>query len=95
MKKKYQKPGMVVENFMVSDYIASCTDILTFSNNEQCTGNDLSLEMVGIIGNSLALGYFNESGVCVETLSAEELESAFEGKVCYHTPSGTLTLFSS
>ena len=83
MKKSYNKPTIMVENFMLSECIASCDP--SFSNNMNI--DDLIKDV-----NEFT-GYFNEAYRCgTEVPSGVDIE--FAGiSLCYHTSSSVV--FSS
>lgn len=83
MKKSYNKPTIMVENFMLSECIASCDP--SFSNNMSIDNliNDIKI----------FTGYFNETYGCGNQVpSGEDIEFAGTS-LCYHTSSSVV--FSS
>lgn len=84
MKKLYEKPAMMVENFALSENIASCDP--SFSNNMNV--NDLIADVQGFTG------YFTSATSCTK-LATEGVDymSPSGQKLCYHTSSAVV--FSS
>lgn len=81
MKKAYMKPKIAVENFMLSEYIASCDP--SFGNNV----DDVIQALKGFFG------IFNTEYSCMEMAQPGE-EYPFGGQsICYHT--STRVVFSS
>lgn len=87
MKKEYQKPQMVVENFMLSDYIAACTNQITFSTGCE---NTLVGEAGDYIGLMIQIGYFGND--CQRYIPDG---ADMNGIWCYHNTSGTYQVFAS
>lgn len=95
MKKVYQKPQLLIENFMVSDYIATCTDNITFSNNTQCQDSYFSDEVASSLQLWATMGYFQDSSSCNQVMSLEDFVESFGGELCLHNPTGQYRVFSS
>lgn len=84
MKKTYEKPAIMVENFMLSEYIASCDP--SFSNNMNLDNwlNDLKG----------SFGVFNDAYQCDrEPTPGSDYDLGGGTKICYHT--STSVVFSS
>lgn len=93
MKKEYEKPQMMVENFMVSDFIASCNDMLTFADNSQCEGYNVSAGLEEFLGGLRYEGYFTTG--CSEVLTQDDFFAIYGGQVCKHNPTGGYQVFAS
>lgn len=91
MKKKYEKPSLVVENFMVSDYIAACDNDITFAI--ECS-NDLSGDAARLIELLMNAGGFSEGNSACTLDIPDGWESEY-GMVCYHNTAGTILVFAS
>lgn len=84
MKKNYVKPELAVEDFLVSEYIASCDP--SFSNNM-----DVDKIMDDVQGFT---GYFLSSYNCEHTAQEGfDYMTPSGAKLCYHTYSAVV--FSS
>lgn len=84
MKNLYEKPAVMVENFMLSENIASCDP--SFSNNMNV--EDLIADVQGFTGyftNEYGCMYMADSNVDYMTPNGQ--------KLCYHTSSAVV--FSS
>lgn len=82
MKKIYEKPLLAIENFMVSQHIAACTE--AYANNIEIVKKDL-----------MFLGYFSAEDNCGNTLLPGTIIQYDGVDLCYHTSVATATLFSS
>ena len=80
MKKRYEKPAVMVENFMLSENIASCDP--SFSNNMDSLIEDVK----GFTG------YFTNGYGC-ESMAEPGIDYGLDQKICYHTSSAVV--FSS
>lgn len=82
MKKRYEKPQAEIEQFQLSERIASCD-----------AGSDYSdvLNEAWIQG----FGYFTSGSCNVEAPEGEDLPGVGDVKYCYHTSAEGSTLFSS
>ena len=87
MKKTYTKPDLQVENFLLSERVASCTS----SDPAFTTGCKVVIDSE-ILKGFAALGHPNvfSSDKCIEQVSGE-IDINFDGSVdlCYHTSSGS------
>lgn len=84
MKKSYSKPVIMVENFMLSEYIASCDP--KFSNNYDI--DNLMQDLKGFTG------YFNDAYGCSKKASSGQTYTLPDGtSLCYHTSASVV--FSS
>lgn len=84
MKKIYEKPAIMVENFMLSEYIASCDQ--SFSNNM-----DLDNWLNDLKG---AFGVFNGEYQCQrKPTPGADYDLGGGVMICYHT--ATRVVFSS
>lgn len=82
MKRKYKKPVIMVENFILSESIASCGD--TFGNNMDV--DEFLKDVEGFTG------YFAENNC--RNAAEPDKDYTFEGiTLCYHTSSNVV--FSS
>lgn len=82
MKKVYEKPLVLIENFVLSENIASCSP--SFSNNMNVS--DLISEVQGFTG------YFTE-GCAKQAEAGVDYVTPNGLKLCYHT--STQVVFSS
>ena len=83
MKKVYAKPIIVIEDFLVSEYIASCDP--SFTNNM-----DVDNIIAAVQGFT---GYFTSNYDC-RNMAEEGIDYEILGtKLCYHTSSAVV--FSS
>ena len=57
MKKVYEKPRVLVENFEVSQYIASCAVIVNSGDTMSCSADYE-------VGNDVVLKLFAAAGTC-------------------------------
>lgn len=92
MKKTYQKPAIVIENFMLTEMIASCAYTVNSQTTSNCATN---LGDSTLMESWKALGLFN-SGECVDPVPEGQLpgEGSNGDKLCYHTSQG-MNVFSS
>lgn len=82
MKKVYKKPTVIIENFLVSEHIASCN--MEAANNVNISIDDLRFA-----------GYFTSEEGCLKAL-APGYEFEYNGtQLCYHTSVDTGIIFSS
>lgn len=74
MKKRYSKPELAVENFIVEQYMAAGCNVITsdFRDPDSCGYN------TGVDDDKL----FNLSGVC----NVEPGTGGLYDKFCYHNP---------
>lgn len=90
MKKTYQKPEVCVENFLLSEMIASCDYRITAQTSSNCATN---VDEDTLMNGWKALGLFSD-GSCTDQVGYGD-ELIWEGtKLCYHTSSST-NVFSS
>lgn len=82
MKKIYEKPMLVIENFMVSQHIAACSP--SYANNIQFVQDDLRFA-----------GYFTTDEACGKALVSGSTIIYNGTQVCYHTSVDNATIFSS
>ena len=83
MKKSYQKPEICIENFLLSEMIASCEYQLTMQTSGNCATN---VSEDAIMSGWKELGLFNAG--CTEEVS-EGMDLVWPGtKLCYHTSVG-------
>lgn len=92
MKKTYQKPAIVIENFMLTEMIASCTYSVNIQTTSNCATN---LGDSTLMDAWKQLGLFN-SGDCEDLVPEGQLPGqGWNGeKLCYHTSQG-MNVFSS
>lgn len=83
MKKVYVKPSVLIENFVLSENIASCSP--EFSNNMNV--NDLISEVKGFTG------YFSDNSCKQQAKPGVDYTTPNGLKLCYHT--STAVVFSS
>lgn len=89
MKKPYQKPQLCVENFLLSEMIASCAYRITVQTTDNCATN---------ISEDILMAGWKELGLfttgCQDVVQ-EGQDLIWSGtKLCYHTSQGT-SVFSS
>lgn len=90
MKKTYQKPAIVIENFMLTEMIASCAYSVNIQTTSNCATN---LEYDTLMKAWKELDLFN-AGDCKEPVQ-EGTELNWAGdKLCYQSSSG-MNVFSS
>lgn len=96
MKKKYEKPMVLFEDFTMSTNIAGDCDVLTSSPNEKssCAYTDEYFDPT--IGMPVEVNIFLVgNGNCTTTQVVEsDTISGYQG-VCYHVPTETSDLFNS
>lgn len=80
MKNLYEKPAVLVENFTLSENIASCDP--SFSNNMDSIIEDVK----GFTG------YFTSEYSC-SNMAEPGIDYGIDQKICYHTSSAVI--FSS
>lgn len=78
MKKKYEKPLIAVENYVLSQAIASCSTRIGF-NSSACVFDDE--DAPDGFRNLAGIGYFTADGDCFfQPNITDEYDS-----ICYHT----------
>lgn len=85
MKKQYEKPLIAVENYMLTQAIASCGTKIS-ATNSQCVIDDPDAPD-GFRNLASAFGYF--SAGCLTQPSMDSVED----NICYHTSANAM--FSS
>lgn len=93
MKKTYQKPAIVIENFMLTEMIASCAYSVNIQTTSNCVTN---------LGDSTLMeawkkiGLFNNSEACKDAVPEGQLPGqGWNGdKLCYQSSQG-MNVFSS
>lgn len=92
MKKTYQKPAIVIENFMLTEMIASCAYSVNIQTTSNCATN---LEDSTLMDAWKDLGLFNSKD-CVDSVPEGQLPGqGWNGdKLCYQTSQG-MNVFSS
>ncbi len=75
MKNLYEKPAVMIENFTLSENIASCDP--SFSNNMESIIEDVK----GFTG------YFTGQYSCSNMAGAWLIDYGIDQKICYHTSS--------
>lgn len=88
MKKQYKKPEIYIEEFILSDYIAACGTIITFSGGEN--------SMCEVRGDFIDqfwkdLPIFDNSGKCEISTTGPE----YAGTICYHSGTASYQVFTS
>ena len=85
MKKEYSKPGIIIDDFSITQNIASCGyaggSQYTHSSPEKCAWD---------IGGGVSV-FAKGTGVCIEELSPGE---KFQD-ICYNNPDGLKAVFGS
>ena len=91
MKKTYQKPAIVIENFMLTEMIASCEYTVNIQTTRNCATN---LDDSTLMDGWQKLGLFNSG--CDILVPEGQLEGrGWNGdKLCYQTSQG-MNVFSS
>lgn len=83
MKKKYEKPLIAVENYVLSQAIASCSTRIGF-NSSACVFDDV--DVPAGFRNLAGIGYFTADGECdFEPNIGDEHDS-----ICYHTSANAM-----
>lgn len=91
MKKSYVKPELLIENFILSDFIADCTYTgVTFSNAE---GSSCSAPTDPTVYGMWLDGVFAE-GNC-PSVNIDTNPDIFAGSICYHNQNGGIAVFGS
>lgn len=91
MKKTYQKPAIVIENFMLTEMIASCAFSVNIQTNNNCATN---LGESTLMDAWKQIGLFNSDDKCEDQVE-EGTELNWAGdKLCYQTSQG-MNVFSS
>lgn len=86
MKKVYKKPMFLVENFLLSDYVAACTYDINFSSTD--CNNVYDSE-----GNVF---FWLTNGIFADGCGIHYSETDISEEICYHTPtSGKISVFNS
>ncbi len=81
MKKPYQKPVIMIENFTLSDYIAACGSVINLT-----AGCSNVIKDNGEAEFFMSYGGFNDS--C--ELKISDYEDEFG--ICYHTPQDSVSV---
>ncbi|MDO4747949.1 MAG: hypothetical protein Q4A12_02100 [Eubacteriales bacterium] len=84
MRKKYGKPGIIVEEFALTQQIAACTVNISFGTS-QCVIEDI--DSTAQMKNLAASGMFTNECIIPASVGQE-----FDG-ICYHT--NVQSIFSS
>lgn len=93
MKRNYEKPMMIVENFLLSDYIASCEFTITFTSGCENYGvQGDNPNVVGLLQQQMMFGAFNSAHACGLVYAEGDM---IGGTICYHTSTGDVTAFTS
>lgn len=89
MKKRYIKPAVAVENFILSDRVSACGALITYAPNGSC--GDLDFESAALA----YAGYFADTAIgCTKIVTSQDqfIEINNNEKLCYNT---ALAVFSS
>lgn len=85
MKKEYSKPRIIIDDFSITQNIASCGyaggNKYSHSSPEKCTWD---------IGGGVTV-FAKGTGLCMKEISPGEKF----GEICYNNPSGITTVFGS
>lgn len=85
MKKEYSKPGIIIDDFTITQNIASCGYVggnkYTHSNPEKCTWD---------IGGGVTL-FAKGNELCIEGI----IPGQKYGEYCYNNPEGKVAIFGS
>lgn len=87
MKKQYVKPTMLVEDFVLNDYIAACNLRVNFNQGVCAPPSGMSFNEKNMWQHNTFLLEVN----CEQSTNGPE----FDGAYCYHTPTGTNVLATS
>lgn len=91
MKKTYQKPAIVIENFMLTEMIASCAYSVNIQTTSNCATN---LEDSTLMDAWKQIGLFNSDDKCADQVK-EGMALNWNGdKLCYQSSQG-MNVFSS
>ena len=84
MKRSYQKPEICIENFLLSEMIASCEYRITMQTSGNCATN---VSEDTILSGWKELGLFDDTS-CMD-LVPDGMGFEWAGtKLCYHTSMG-------
>lgn len=83
MKKKYEKPLIAVENYVLSQAIASCSTRIGF-NSSACVLDDE--DAPDGFRNLANIGYFTADGKCYFEPVIEDVRD----NICYHTSANAM-----
>lgn len=83
MKKKYEKPLIAVENYVLSQAIASCSTRIGF-NSSACVFDDV--DAPAGFRNLAGIGYFTADGKCT---SQPNITDVYDN-ICYHTSANAM-----
>lgn len=83
MKKIYNKPEICIENFLLSEMIASCSFTVTASTTETCATN---IDEDVLMNAWKALGLFSSG--CKDSVETGDKLIWAGTKLCYHTSQG-------
>lgn len=97
MKKTYQKPIVVVENFELTEHIASCGSTTVGSGNafgkpNHYGGTNCEFKISDSGGIALFLESNNE---CTMEVQVDEEGNLVGWAGCYNTPDGNISMFAS
>lgn len=97
MKKKYVKPVIAIENFILTEHIATCEgDTITFDTKLTC-GNNINTdfnEALDLIERTTGLRPFNNDECSIQVAPGYEFQDPDGVKLCYHSSTG-LSVFGS
>lgn len=90
MKKQYSKPGIIIENFRISEQIATCQGVQ--HNNSWGSPQQWSKKTCAWLDTYGRYLFIEEMDVCTKPMDAEKGEV---GGICYNNPSGLYAIFGS
>ena len=91
MKKKYEKPMVLFEDFSMSTNIANGCDFTEVTATENQYGCGIEHEYQDPFTGQIITGTIFISGICTSPYQDDEEYNGF----CYHNPSDTNNLFNS
>lgn len=86
MKKPYQKPEVVVENFVLANNIASGCTAGTGGSADHSNGSDCIYSDATLPGE---YSFFEDNNRCTAWVSEDGMDD-----ICYNTPNGSIVIFS-
>ena len=90
MKKNYEKPMILFEDFTMSKNIAANCDFTDVTATQDQTGCGIAHEIIDPFTGQITTGTIFVSGICTLPYN----DGDYEG-FCYHNPDGLNNLFAS
>lgn len=98
MRKTYQKPMAAIENFTLTEFIASCGTVANLTGHIGCTNTNADLEGTWIALAIESSNLFTSSiDACRNHPGSGTVDFGMgDGmKICYHTSSEAINIFNS